>query len=101
MIDLGQAIEGYGTLRAAALVESLLKVGTPEVPAIVEQLAGYRRWADPALRCELVKSSDDRRREHLHASLALLPVDAAQVDYLFDRLIAGRSRANFPCCVMP
>ena len=31
----------------SALVESLLKVGTPEVPAIVEQLAGYRRWADP------------------------------------------------------
>ena len=27
------------------------------------------------------------RREHLHASLALLPVDAAQVDYLFDRLM--------------
>ena len=25
-------------------------------------------------------------REHLHASLALLPVDASQVDYLFDRL---------------
>ncbi len=45
-------IEGYGTLRASALVESLQKVGTPEVPAIVEQLSGYRRWADPRLvRC--------------------------------------------------
>ena len=30
-------IEGYGTLRASALVESLQKVATPDVPAIVEQ----------------------------------------------------------------
>ncbi len=77
-------IEGYGTLRASALVESLQKVSTPDVPAIVEQLSGYRRWADPRL-VRAVQSSDDR--EHLHASLALLPVDAAQVDYLFNRLI--------------
>ena len=27
--------------------------------------------------------------EHLHASLALLPVDASQVDYLFNRLLAA------------
>ena len=32
------------------------------------------------------KSTDDPSREQLHASLALLPVDATQVDYLFDRL---------------
>ena len=76
-------IEGYGTLRASALVESLEKVGTPEVPAIVEQLSGYRRWADRRL-ARALQSTDER--EHLHASLALLPVDASQVDYLFDRL---------------
>jgi serine/threonine protein kinase/tetratricopeptide (TPR) repeat protein len=77
-------IEGYGTLRASALVESLQKVGTPDVPAIVKQLSGFRRWADPQLTRAL-QSTDDR--EHLHASLALLPVDASQVDYLFRRLI--------------
>ncbi len=33
-----------------------------------------------------VQSTDDKR-EHLHASLALLPVDASQVDYLFNRLL--------------
>jgi hypothetical protein len=32
-----------------------------------------------------LQSTDDR--EHVHASLALLPVDVSQVDYLFDRLI--------------
>ena len=77
-------IEGYGTLRASALVESLQKVGTPDVPAIVKQLSGYRRWADPRL-VRALQSTDVR--EHLHASLALLPVDSSQVDYLFDRLI--------------
>ena len=81
-------IEGYGTLRASALVESLQKVGTPDVPAIVKQLSGYRRWADPQL-VHAVQSTDDQSREHLHASLALLPVDATQVDYLFKRLLSA------------
>src|SRR5262249_39603170 len=77
-------IEGYGTLRASAIVESLQRVGTPDAPAIVKQLSGYRRWADPQLM-RAVQSSDDR--EHLHASLALLPVDSSQVDYLLSRLV--------------
>ena len=79
------AIEGYGTLQASALVESLLKVGTPDVPAVVKQLSGYRRWADPRL-VRAMQTSDDRSRADLHASLALLPVDETQVDYLFNRL---------------
>ncbi len=79
------AIEGWGTLRASALVDSLQKVATPDVPAIVKQLASYRRWADRRL-LGAIRSTDDQSREYLHASLALLPVDATQVDYLFDRL---------------
>ncbi len=78
--------EGYGRLRTSALVESLQRVGTADVPAIVEQLSGYRRWADPQL-ASVVRSSDDQTREHLHASLALLPVDAAQIEYLLKRLL--------------
>ena len=48
----------------------------------------YRRWVDPSLRSELEKGSDDSRQK-LHASLALLPVDASQVDYLFNRLLTA------------
>ncbi len=81
-------IEGYGTLRAAALVESLQKAGTPEVPAIIEQLSGYRRWADTRL-VRALERTDAQSRAHLSASLALLPVDSTQVDYLFSRLIAA------------
>jgi formylglycine-generating enzyme required for sulfatase activity len=79
-------MEGYGRLRASALVESLQRVGTPDVPAIVKQFSGYRRWADPQL-VRVAQGTDAQSREHLHASLALLPVDASQVDYLFDRLL--------------
>ena len=43
-------IAGYGNLRAADLVESLRAAGTTDVPAVINQLAGYRRWADPRLR---------------------------------------------------
>ena len=81
-------MEGYGRLRASALVESLQRVDTPEVPAVVKQLSGYRRWADPQL-VRVVQSADDQSREHLHASLALLTVDATQVDYLFNRLLSA------------
>jgi serine/threonine protein kinase/formylglycine-generating enzyme required for sulfatase activity/tetratricopeptide (TPR) repeat protein len=77
--------ETYGNLRASALVESLQKVGTPEVPGIVNQLSGYRRWADSQL-VSVIQRTDDRDPKHLHASLALLPTDASLVDYLFDRL---------------
>src|SRR5262249_29728915 len=43
------------------------------------------RWADLQL-VRVVESADPQGRERLHASLALLPVDATQADYLFDRL---------------
>ena len=81
-------MEGYGRLRASALVESLQRVGTPDVPAIIKQLSGYRRWADPQL-VRVAQGTDAQNREHLHASLALLPVDATQVDYLFNRLLSA------------
>ena len=79
-------MEGYGRLRASDLVESLQRVGTPDVPAIVKQLLGYRRWADPQL-VRVAQGTDAQSQEHLHASLALLPVDASEVEYLFDRLV--------------
>ncbi len=48
----------------------------------------------------MIRESNDDSGEHLHASLALLPVDASQVDYLFNRS-SQPLPANFPCCVMP
>ena len=39
--------------------------------------------------------TEDQSREHLHASLALLAVDASQVDYLYKRLLSA-APAEFP-----
>ena len=51
-------------------------------------MSEYRPWVDSSLRTELPRKSDDPRQK-LHASLALLPVDATQVDYLFNRLLTA------------
>ena len=79
-------IEGYVTLRASSLVESLRTASTEDVPSIVRQLSGYRRWADPLL-VQVLRSTDDQSREHLHASLALLPVDFSQLPFLEKHLL--------------
>ena len=83
-------IEGYGNMRASALVDSLKTAGTPEIPPIIDQVSGYRRWADRRLK-QVLEDSKPNNREHLHASLALLPVDASQVDYLYGRLFTASS----------
>jgi serine/threonine protein kinase/formylglycine-generating enzyme required for sulfatase activity len=81
-------IEGYGRLRAAHLVDSLKTAGTADVPPIIRQLQGYRRWADPRLR-RMLHETDEPSRDHLHASLALLEVDPSQVDFLGERLLSA------------
>ena len=79
-------IEGYGTLRASSLVESLRTASTEDVPSIVRQLNGYRRWANARLK-SLVQNPNDASREKLHASLALLPVDSSQLPFLEQHLL--------------
>jgi serine/threonine protein kinase/formylglycine-generating enzyme required for sulfatase activity len=80
--------ETYGSLRAAGLVRSLRSASIAEVPGIVDELGGYRRWADRDLRFAL-RDAPDRSDLKLRLSLALLPVDQGQVDYLYRRLLAA------------
>ena len=47
-------IEGYDTLQASRLAESWT-ASTTDVPALVQQLDGYRRWAKPVLEAELAQ----------------------------------------------
>ena len=70
------------------LRDQLLDANTTDVPAIVQDMAPYRRWVDPLLReaYQEAEANHDRRKQ-LHASLALLPVDPGQVDYLYGRLL--------------
>src|SRR5262249_8861617 len=83
-----QVIENQQATQGAGLVQRLLDAETPRVPEIVGAMRDFRRWVDPSLRSELEKASAGPRQK-LHASLALLPVDASQVDYLFDRLLSA------------
>ena len=80
-----RVVENQRATHAAGLVQRLLDADTAQVPDIVSAMREYRQAVDPTLRSELETSSDDSRQK-LHASLALLPDDAAQVDYLFNRL---------------
>ncbi len=69
-------------------MESLQAAGTTDVPSVINGFSGYRRWADWRLR-RLFHDSGESTRERLHASLALLPVDASQADYLATRLLGA------------
>ncbi len=73
-------------LRHAALVErTRRRRHGQEVPAIVQKLAGYRRWADPLLLQEYTKAAQGSNRK-LHLALALVPVDDAKIAELRDDL---------------
>jgi formylglycine-generating enzyme required for sulfatase activity len=74
---------------AAALVDRLIDADTAEVPGVIAEMDGYRRWTDPRLQAEAAQASEGSRRK-LHVSLALLPVDAGQVDYLTGRLLNAK-----------
>lgn len=78
--------EKENVTRAEGLVASLLSADIAQVSAIVSDLKAYRAWADPLLREENDKAAA-KSRQKLHASLALLPVDTTQVDYLYGRLL--------------
>jgi formylglycine-generating enzyme required for sulfatase activity len=79
----------HGELRARSLVDTLLTANTERVPELIHDLEPYRRWADPLLRAKAAQQGlDDGPR--LHVSLALLPVDPGQADYLGNRLLAAR-----------
>ena len=77
---------GYGYYNAHALVERLLVAETKRVPGIVQDLAPFRQWANPALRAA-ADSSSRSGQERLHAQLALLPAGLANPESLIDPLL--------------
>jgi hypothetical protein len=77
--------EGYGAVRA----EHVVTADTADVPRLIAQLPAHSHWASWLLLRHLQSSPEDSK-EHLHASLALLPVDPGQADTLCERLLAAR-----------
>ncbi|MFI5357987.1 MAG: AAA family ATPase, partial [Opitutales bacterium] len=71
---------------ALELVQLVLTVDTPKVAGFIGELADRRQWSDPLLR-EIYDKAPEKSPQKLHASLALLPIDPGQADYLFGRLL--------------
>jgi serine/threonine protein kinase/formylglycine-generating enzyme required for sulfatase activity len=74
---------------AHSLVSQLLVADIDKVPAIIDELEGYRYWTDPEL-FRITNKAETTPKEQLRASLALLPVDEGQVDYLFNYLLKSK-----------
>ena len=81
-----RVIEANQETSASGLVNQLVKADITLVPGIVESLSQYRPWADPKLR-QIVAGQAENSTERLRASIALLPVDPGQADYLYSRLL--------------
>jgi formylglycine-generating enzyme required for sulfatase activity len=73
---------------ASQLVQAISMAETKDLPQLVEKLDGLRFWADPKLR-QIVEYPATGSKERLHASLALLPVDREQFEYLYSRLLVA------------
>ena len=85
------AVQNYRHWQARALRERLLAASTLETPAIIKDMAPYRRWIDPLLR-EVHQSTDLGPRPRLNVTLALLPSDPAHRQYLCERLLRSLPR---------
>jgi formylglycine-generating enzyme required for sulfatase activity len=86
-IGLG-SLEGYGRLKAHTLRDRLLESTTADVPGIVKEMGPYRWWLNPLLQEAFAQAQKNKdARKQLHASLALLPEDATQVEYLYHQLL--------------
>jgi serine/threonine protein kinase len=82
------AVDRLGVVRAKAAVRELENTEARNLPRLIDNLAPYRRWADPLLR-ETIADQRTGPRRLARARLALLPVDAAQSRDLFGPLIDG------------
>jgi formylglycine-generating enzyme required for sulfatase activity len=83
-----RVVEANNKTAAHGLVQQLLKADTGQLPENMRALESYRRWADPELKKAALGAPADSR-EALHASLALLPHDRAQAEYVYNRLLSS------------
>ena len=82
--------ELHGRTKGVDFRDRILDAKTAELPAIITEMAPYRRWVDPRLR----EAANDARttadsQNQFAIQMALLPVDAAQIDPLYEQLLAA------------
>ncbi len=70
---------------AESLVEQVLVADIDNVPDIIADMVEHRKRVTPLLRTHFNETQHAGKK--LHASLALLPDDRGQIEYLFSRLL--------------
>jgi serine/threonine protein kinase/formylglycine-generating enzyme required for sulfatase activity/tetratricopeptide (TPR) repeat protein len=80
--------EVHGRIRASTFADRIVNAETERVPAIQQEMLPYRRWSEPYLR-EARQRAAAGSREELNASLALLPFDAGQADFLVEQALVA------------
>jgi serine/threonine protein kinase/formylglycine-generating enzyme required for sulfatase activity len=80
------AFEVNGSAQAQARISELMAAEPREVPAKVKELEPYRYWAISRLE-EVNNKAAPLSREKLNTSIALLPQQPGQAEYLFGRLL--------------
>jgi len=90
----GAARVQHARSSAQALVGALAGASTQDVPRIIRDLQSHRHWADPLLR-EIVSSAKSDSPEHMHAAMALLPVDATMRPQLEEKLLTASPAEYF------
>lgn len=83
---------GYARYHASTSVDRLFSAETADVTEVVEEMSPYLRWAKPRLTAAL--NQPDLKRQ-LHASLALLPIDQSQTEFLGLRLLTATPQECF------
>lgn len=78
-------VEKENSTRARVLVDSLVDAEIAQVPRIISELDVVYEWADPILE-KRFRESAEASPEKLHLSMALLPIDRRQVEYLVRQL---------------
>jgi eukaryotic-like serine/threonine-protein kinase len=82
------ATEAYSVYsRTQVLLESLPEAQVEKIPLFLDQLAIYPRWVYAGRLRDLAHRAGGDPRSHLAYSLALLPGDRGQFDYLYRRVL--------------
>jgi serine/threonine protein kinase/formylglycine-generating enzyme required for sulfatase activity len=83
--------EGFVNWHIRALRDRLLNADTADVRKVIEDMTPHLRRLNPLLREAYTEAEANKdSRKQLHASLALLPEDPGQVDYLYIRMLVAQ-----------
>ncbi|MFI5459403.1 MAG: SUMF1/EgtB/PvdO family nonheme iron enzyme [Isosphaerales bacterium] len=85
----GAAVAIHVFSRTNELLVSIPRTEVEKIPEVLSQLSGFPRWIYSGRLRDLRTQDGNDSRSQLGYSLALLPGDPGQIDYLYGRLLAA------------